>query len=234
MRGFLIRLNQIWASKQKRIHLPHQSLNSQHNYFFLILKNAGQGTLAFSYQIHGHRLLIISAFGLLSASLREPPNGQRKMAAPSQQHRCRSHAYGVNSPQHCHNVWSSGCRPIRIQATSPIQWNKPSVFEDWSCYAHFVEYNILGNKIRPLRFDTDSWCSSGSFLSNGTLLQSGGHGITQDKIFEALWKWPLQLETVKMVTVWCSLVCFESNIACREWSGDPCRRKRVIHLRICA
>lgn len=58
----------------------------------------------------------------------------------------------------------------------------PGDFEDWSCYAHSVEYNILGNKIRPLRFDTDPWCSSGSFLSNGTLLQSGGHGSGSRKI----------------------------------------------------
>ncbi|XP_021908841.1 aldehyde oxidase GLOX-like [Carica papaya] len=47
---------------------------------------------------------------------------------------------------------------------------------DWSCYAHSVEYNILDNKIRALRLDTDPWCSSGSFLSNGTLVQTGGYG----------------------------------------------------------
>ncbi|KAK9277966.1 hypothetical protein L1049_027523 [Liquidambar formosana] len=47
---------------------------------------------------------------------------------------------------------------------------------DSSCYAHSVEYNILSNKIRPLRLDSDTWCSSGSFLSNGTLLQTGGYG----------------------------------------------------------
>ncbi|KAF8378197.1 hypothetical protein HHK36_029534 [Tetracentron sinense] len=45
-----------------------------------------------------------------------------------------------------------------------------------SCYAHSVEYNIAGNKVRPLRLETDTWCSSGSFLSNGTLLQTGGYG----------------------------------------------------------
>ena len=47
---------------------------------------------------------------------------------------------------------------------------------DWSCYAHSVEYDIPLNKVRPLRLDTDPWCSSGSFLSNGTLLQIGGYG----------------------------------------------------------
>ena len=47
---------------------------------------------------------------------------------------------------------------------------------DPSCFAHSVEYDISTNRIRPLRLDTDPWCSSGSFLSNGTLLQIGGNG----------------------------------------------------------
>ncbi|PON72342.1 Glyoxal oxidase, N-terminal [Parasponia andersonii] len=47
---------------------------------------------------------------------------------------------------------------------------------DPSCYAHSVEYEVSTNSIRPLRLDTDPWCSSGSFLSNGTLLQTGGNG----------------------------------------------------------
>ncbi|CAL9030919.1 unnamed protein product [Prunus brigantina] len=47
---------------------------------------------------------------------------------------------------------------------------------DSSCYAHSVEYDISSNKVRPLRLYTDTWCSSGSFLSNGTLLQTGGYG----------------------------------------------------------
>nr|XP_004301024.2 PREDICTED: uncharacterized protein LOC101293298 isoform X1 [Fragaria vesca subsp. vesca] len=48
--------------------------------------------------------------------------------------------------------------------------------EDSACYAHSVEYDIASNKLRPLTLTTDTWCSSGSFLSNGTLLQTGGHG----------------------------------------------------------
>lgn len=48
--------------------------------------------------------------------------------------------------------------------------------EDSSCYAHSVEYDILSSTIRPLNLQTDTWCSSGSILSNGTLLQTGGFG----------------------------------------------------------
>lgn len=47
---------------------------------------------------------------------------------------------------------------------------------DSTCYAHSVEYDISANRVRPLRLDSDPWCSSGSFLSNGTLLQTGGYG----------------------------------------------------------
>ncbi|XP_015882395.3 aldehyde oxidase GLOX [Ziziphus jujuba] len=45
---------------------------------------------------------------------------------------------------------------------------------DSTCYAHSIEYDISSNRIRPLELYTDPWCSSGSFLSNGTLLQLGG------------------------------------------------------------
>ncbi|KAK8659049.1 hypothetical protein V6N13_029264 [Hibiscus sabdariffa] len=48
--------------------------------------------------------------------------------------------------------------------------------KDGTCYAHSVEYGIHDDNIRPLRLVSDPWCSSGSFLSNGTLMQIGGHG----------------------------------------------------------
>ncbi|XP_019416269.1 PREDICTED: aldehyde oxidase GLOX-like [Lupinus angustifolius] len=47
---------------------------------------------------------------------------------------------------------------------------------DSTCFAHSVEYDISANSLRPLRLDTDPWCSSGSFLSNGTILGTGGYG----------------------------------------------------------
>ncbi|KAF3334271.1 Galactose oxidase [Carex littledalei] len=47
---------------------------------------------------------------------------------------------------------------------------------DPTCWAHSVEYDIATNSIRPLVLKTDTWCSSGAFLSNGTLAQTGGHG----------------------------------------------------------
>ncbi|KAL5973486.1 hypothetical protein ACLOJK_030137 [Asimina triloba] len=42
------------------------------------------------------------------------------------------------------------------------------------CYAHSVLYDPATNQIRPLKILTDTWCSSGQFLPDGTLLQTGG------------------------------------------------------------
>ncbi|KAI3773583.1 hypothetical protein L1987_48113 [Smallanthus sonchifolius] len=53
---------------------------------------------------------------------------------------------------------------------------------DSSCYAHSVEYNVLNNRVRALHLATDTWCSSGSFLSNGSLLQTGGNGAGSRRI----------------------------------------------------
>ncbi|KAI4301882.1 hypothetical protein L6164_035119 [Bauhinia variegata] len=42
------------------------------------------------------------------------------------------------------------------------------------CTAHSVLYNIASNVFRPLMVHTDTWCSSGSVLPNGTFVQTGG------------------------------------------------------------
>lgn len=42
------------------------------------------------------------------------------------------------------------------------------------CYAHSVLFDPKTNQLRPLKILTDTWCSSGQFLPDGTLLQTGG------------------------------------------------------------
>ncbi|OVA17764.1 Glyoxal oxidase [Macleaya cordata] len=42
------------------------------------------------------------------------------------------------------------------------------------CYAHSVLFDPTTNQIRPLMILTDTWCSSGQFLPDGTLLHTGG------------------------------------------------------------
>lgn len=42
------------------------------------------------------------------------------------------------------------------------------------CYAHSVLLDLATNSIRPLMILTDTWCSSGQFLPDGTLLHTGG------------------------------------------------------------
>lgn len=62
------------------------------------------------------------------------------------------------------------CRATREDLTDP------------SCYAHSVEYSVLNNEIRPLFIQPDPWGSSGSFLSNGTLIEAGGSGAGSKRI----------------------------------------------------
>ncbi|KAK8503032.1 hypothetical protein V6N13_015178 [Hibiscus sabdariffa] len=54
------------------------------------------------------------------------------------------------------------------------------------CYAHSVVFDLKTNQIRPLMILTDTWCSSGQFLPNGTLLQTGGDldGLRKIRTFE--------------------------------------------------
>lgn len=53
------------------------------------------------------------------------------------------------------------------------------------CWAHSIEYNIATNTIRPLMIFTDTWCSSGAFAANGTLVHTGGwrDGATDIRYF---------------------------------------------------
>ncbi|KAK9077056.1 hypothetical protein SSX86_005391 [Deinandra increscens subsp. villosa] len=44
------------------------------------------------------------------------------------------------------------------------------------CYAHSALLEPSTGKLRPLMILTDTWCSSGQFLPDGTLLQTGGDG----------------------------------------------------------
>lgn len=42
------------------------------------------------------------------------------------------------------------------------------------CWAHSVELDLATFSVRPLEVLSDTWCSSAAFLSDGTLLQTGG------------------------------------------------------------
>ncbi|GMJ14084.1 GALACTOSE OXIDASE-LIKE 3 [Hibiscus trionum] len=42
------------------------------------------------------------------------------------------------------------------------------------CTAHSVEYDFFANKFRALTVQTDVWCSSGSIMADGNLVQTGG------------------------------------------------------------
>ncbi len=50
------------------------------------------------------------------------------------------------------------------------------------CTAHSAVYTPGTNKIRPLFIFTDTWCSSGQFRADGTLVQTGGDADGNSKV----------------------------------------------------
>lgn len=52
--------------------------------------------------------------------------------------------------------------------------NPKELYVKHDCTAHSVEYDSLTDAIRPLSLYSDTLCSSGAFLVDGTLQQSGG------------------------------------------------------------
>ncbi|XP_021900935.1 aldehyde oxidase GLOX1-like [Carica papaya] len=50
------------------------------------------------------------------------------------------------------------------------------------CTAHSIEYNFLSNTFRPLMVQTDVWCSSGSVMPDGRLIQTGGFNDGERKV----------------------------------------------------
>jgi hypothetical protein len=57
--------------------------------------------------------------------------------------------------------------------------------DTYDCTAHSVMFDPATNTVRPLYIATDTWCSSGQFLPNGTMLQTGGYNDGVQKIRSA-------------------------------------------------
>ncbi|XP_010924630.1 aldehyde oxidase GLOX1-like [Elaeis guineensis] len=55
----------------------------------------------------------------------------------------------------------------RVDPNSPVK--------ALDCWAHAVEFDIDTAEVRPLKVLTDTWCSSGGFDAEGTLVQTGGY-----------------------------------------------------------
>ncbi|KAL3374477.1 hypothetical protein AABB24_006117, partial [Solanum stoloniferum] len=53
---------------------------------------------------------------------------------------------------------------------------------DPTCYVHSVEYSISNNTIRRLNIMSDTFSSSGSILSDGRIIESGGFGDASTRI----------------------------------------------------
>lgn len=55
------------------------------------------------------------------------------------------------------------------------RYNPSDTAVKFDCSAHSVLYDVVSNTYRPLEVQTDTWCSSGAVLPNGTLVQTGGY-----------------------------------------------------------
>ncbi|PSS20856.1 Aldehyde oxidase [Actinidia chinensis var. chinensis] len=65
--------------------------------------------------------------------------------------------------------------PSNIQLQPPGNCRPfPKKPNELDCWAHAVEYDIVTAQVRTLKLLTDSWCSSGGLMVDGSLLSSGG------------------------------------------------------------
>ncbi|XP_051139558.1 aldehyde oxidase GLOX-like [Andrographis paniculata] len=71
------------------------------------------------------------------------------------------------------DITNSGPSNISLPAGSPCRTTDPAQPAD-NCTAHSVEYDVASNSVRPLSIQTNTLCSSGAVLPDGTLAQTGG------------------------------------------------------------
>ncbi|CAN0906440.1 Aldehyde oxidase GLOX1 [Linum grandiflorum] len=76
------------------------------------------------------------------------------------------------------------------------------------CSAHSVEYDVPSNSFRPLTVQTDVWCSSGSAMPDGRLLQTGGFSDGERRVREF---------HPCTSTDACDWIEFDNSLAARRW-----------------
>eukprot|EP00249_Psilotum_nudum_P006528 c19849_g1_i1 orf=282-1904(+) len=73
--------------------------------------------------------------------------------------------------------------PSQINLTDGrCRFNPQELVLKHDCTAHSVLFVPGPNTVRPLFIQTDTWCSSGQFVPNGTLVQTGGYHDGNNKI----------------------------------------------------
>jgi hypothetical protein len=66
------------------------------------------------------------------------------------------------------------------------EWNEAQFDSGQSAFS--VEYDIINNDYRLLHLDTNTFCSGGGFLKNGTFISTGG-GERKGRTWKALEGW---------------------------------------------
>jgi hypothetical protein len=64
------------------------------------------------------------------------------------------------------------------------------------CTAHSALLDLATNTIRPLFVQTDTWCSSGQFRADGTLVQTGGDNDGFSKVQSSITEYKIEFDPV--------------------------------------
>ncbi|GAB2248333.1 hypothetical protein Droror1_Dr00008215 [Drosera rotundifolia] len=80
------------------------------------------------------------------------------------------------------------------------------------CTAHSVLYHVPSNSFRPLQLRSDTWCSSGSVLPNGTLFQTGGYRLGA-RVARAF----TPCSDRDSMSSWCDWSELSTRLAIRRW-----------------
>ncbi len=84
------------------------------------------------------------------------------------------------------------------------------------CTAHSAIFDPVSGTIRPLFIQTDTWCSSGQFDADGTLVQTGGDNDGLSKV---------QASSLSGISLFIQLACIGEN--------DLGSRRHDQHMLLC-
>jgi Glyoxal oxidase N-terminus len=85
------------------------------------------------------------------------------------------------------------------------EWNEAQFDSGQSAFS--VEYDIIDNNYRLLHLETNTFCSGGGFLKNGTFISTGG-----GKRMGRTWKADIGFQSIRYFTP-----CDDKNCQWDEW-----------------
>ncbi|KAI9289514.1 glyoxal oxidase N-terminus-domain-containing protein [Umbelopsis sp. AD052] len=102
----------------------------------------------------------------------------------------------------------------KILIIDKAEWNEAQFDSGQSAFS--VEYDIIDNTYRLLHLDTNTFCSGGGFLKNGTFISTGG-GERKGRT----WKAEVGFQSIRFFTP-----CDDQNCQWDEWRTQQMNRNR--------